>query len=229
VIPPLFSLLFYLFSQSISPSLSLSLHIIILSPRFHILLIHFLQALNHSVKAVVIASGYKIDVIKELMEGRLIGTIFVANPPEEEVEEKEDISSSLSSLPASSTSSPPLLDSAVMERYKKMAQETRMASRILQSQLTSADRSRILLAIASSLEKHQTLILEANAKDLQVQTSSSSSPPSSLTSRLVLTEQKLVTLISGIRTIGDEMEDPIGKVLSRTEVSEGLLLQKEQV
>jgi len=28
----------------------------------------------------VVASGYKIDVIKDLMEGKLVGTIFVHHP-----------------------------------------------------------------------------------------------------------------------------------------------------
>jgi delta-1-pyrroline-5-carboxylate synthetase len=46
-----------------------------------------------------------------------------------------------------------------------------------------------------------------------------------LLSRLKLTSDKLATLVKGIRSLAGQ-EDPIGKVLSKTELAEDLILQK---
>ena len=85
------------------------------------------RAISQGVRAVVIASGFKHGVIKALMKGRTIGTLFANNSAHGE---EEDITEGPSS--------------------EDMANAAREGSRQLQS-LTSLERQAILMRIAKDL------------------------------------------------------------------------------
>ena len=47
--------------------------------------------------------------------------------------------------------------------------------------------------------------------------------------RLYLSEQKLEVLAAGLRQIGTESTDAVGKVVQRTRLADGLILEKQTV
>jgi glutamate-5-semialdehyde dehydrogenase len=89
---------------------------------------------------------------------------------------------------------------------------------------TTADRTAILTEIAAALEKNVPAIFEANKKDLAEAKGSISEP---LYKRLILDESKLRDVVEGIRFLA-RMEDPLERVLEKTELDEGLILRKVQ-
>lgn len=96
----------------------------------------------------------------------------------------------------------------------------RNASRVLQA-LTGEERATMLHRMAAALLENGSSILDANAKDLDVE---GISPP--LRARLALTEAKLQTLAAGLTSLA-ESPDPIGRVLRHTELADGLVLKQE--
>ena len=103
------------------------------------------------------------------------------------------------------------------------AKAARVASRQLQS-LSTSERDRLLKNIASSLEKNASEIMRSNAEDIEAATNSSD-VDQNLVARLKLSSQKIANLSNGLRALS-EMEEPIGKVLERTEIANGLDLSK---
>lgn len=79
--------------------------------------------------------------------------------------------------------------------------------------------------IASSLLSNKDQILEANKLDIEM-ANHNPKMNTSLKSRLKLSEGKLRTLSDGILQIAED-DEPIGKVLSRTEISPGFILHQE--
>jgi len=102
-----------------------------------------------------------------------------------------------------------------------MATRARAASRQLQA-LSTADRIAILLRIAELLEANEASIMAENAKDVEQATGKIGE---SLLQRLVLKPNKIRQLADGIRAIAKQ-DEPIGRLLSRTEIAEGLVLDK---
>ncbi|KAF7144485.1 hypothetical protein RHSIM_Rhsim04G0162000 [Rhododendron simsii] len=158
---------------------------------------------------VIIASGFTADNITKVLNGERVGTLF-----------HQDAHSWL-----------PLTDVGSRE----MAVSARECSRKLQG-LSSKDRAKILFNIAASLEANEGLIMVEN--DLDVAAAESAGYDRSLISRLALTPWKASSIlgtvllffeISGlaksIRTLA-EMDEPVGQVLKRTELAEGLDLEK---
>jgi delta-1-pyrroline-5-carboxylate synthetase len=164
-----------------------------------------LTALSHDVKAVVIASGYRLDVVRDIIEGQKVGTIFVSNP----IREEDDIP-----------------NSPDREYYEEMARNVRLASRALNSGLSCSERSQVIRAVGEALLAHKEEILNANKRD--VEQAKLTNVAASLQSRLVLNEQKLATLVTGLRQVADA-PDPIGRVVARTQISDGLVLNQEIV
>ncbi|RZC93583.1 hypothetical protein C5167_007624 [Papaver somniferum] len=82
---------------------------------------------------------------------------------------------------------------------RDMAVAARECSRRLQA-LPSEDRKKILLQVADALEANESLIQEENDADIS-------------------------SLAKSVRVLAD-MEEPIGRVLARTEVADGLILEK---
>jgi gamma-glutamyl phosphate reductase len=103
-----------------------------------------------------------------------------------------------------------------------MAVRARSASRQLQA-LPSSGRVAILLAMADTLVAHQQEIMEANQRD--VAAAAGGAVSDALLQRLVMKPAKIAQLADGIRAIA-AMEEPVGRVLSRVEVAEGLDLHK---
>jgi delta-1-pyrroline-5-carboxylate synthetase len=96
-----------------------------------------------------------------------------------------------------------------------------MAARQLNA-IPSEKRIQILYSIASAIESNTDAILAANKEDIDA---SEGKIADSLLQRLILKPSKLSQLSAGIRAIARQ-EEPIGKLLSRTELADGLVLDK---
>lgn len=104
---------------------------------------------------------------------------------------------------------------------REMAVKARAASRALQA-LPSSDRVAILNRIADSLEAHEAEIMAENAIDVEAV---KGKVGEALMQRLVLKHNKIAQLAAGIRAIAKQ-DEPVGRLLSRLEVAEGLVLDK---
>ncbi|KAI3447717.1 hypothetical protein Pfo_004382 [Paulownia fortunei] len=153
---------------------------------------------------VVIASGFVAGNIAKVLEGQRIGTLF-----------HRDAHSwiTLNEFGA-----------------REMAVAARECSISLQS-ISSQERRKILFDVADALEAKKTLIEVENEADIVA--AHEAGYDESLISRLVLNPVKaskfsflqISTLAKSIRTIA-EMEEPIGRILKKTELAEGLILEK---
>lgn len=108
-----------------------------------------------------------------------------------------------------------------MQSARDLAVGAREAARHLQA-LSAAERVAVLNHIADELEAHEADIMAANSKDVAAAGGNISD---SLLQRLVLKPNKIRQLADGIRSIARQ-EEPLGRVLSRTELAEGLVLEK---
>ena len=113
------------------------------------------------------------------------------------------------------------------ETPKQQAIAAREAGRILSS-LSSDARAAVLVRVAGALTENAAEILRENALDVAdaAEAVAKGSMTPALAARLKLDERKLAKLADGIRDIA-EQDEPLGKVLSRTELADGLLLQLE--
>ena len=100
---------------------------------------------------------------------------------------------------------------------KEGAHELRLA--------TPTTRSKMLGVLADSIQAHIPLLIEENAKDYA---DHSRSLEPALAQRLKLSEEKLLTLVDGLREL-ERAEDPLGRILARTELDDGLVLDKVSV
>jgi len=105
------------------------------------------------------------------------------------------------------------------------AKDAKTASHVLQS-LSGNQRSQILFEMANQLNQQRRKIIEANDRDLREAKRVNLEAP--LLSRLKITNEKIDTIATGIETLA-KMTDPVGEVLSKTQVGEGLILTKETV
>lgn len=105
---------------------------------------------------------------------------------------------------------------------REMAVAARESSRRLQA-ISSHDRRKILLDIADALEANEKLIKTENEAD--VTTAQQAGYEKSLIARLALKPGKISSLANSIRVLAN-MEDPIGRILKRTELADGLVLEK---
>ncbi|KAI3949867.1 hypothetical protein MKW92_025297 [Papaver armeniacum] len=145
---------------------------------------------------VVITSGYATDNILRVLQGERIGTLF-----------HQDAHLWI-----------PVHDVGARE----MAVAARDCSRRLQS-LSSQDRKKILLDIADALEANESLIRAENEAD--VADAQQAGYDKSLISRLAMKAGKISSLAKSIRVLAS-MEEPIGQVLKKTELADGLILEK---
>lgn len=157
------------------------------------------KAADHAAHAgvpVVITSGYTTDGILRALRGERIGTLFHRDAH--------------LWLPVKDTSA------------RQMAVAARNASRHLQG-LSSDDRKKILHDVAHALEENEDLIRVENEADVCV--AQQIGIPKSMISRLTLKPGKVSALAKSIRMLAD-MDDPIGQVQKRTELADGLILEK---
>ncbi|KAB2098373.1 hypothetical protein ES319_A01G234500v1 [Gossypium barbadense] len=144
----------------------------------------------------VITSGYATDNIIKVLQGKCVGTLFHRDAH---------------------------LWTLVKELgVREMAVTARECSRRLQA-MNSEGRRKILLDIADALEANESLIKIENEAD--VTAAQDDGYEKSLISRLSLKPGKISGLAKSIRVLAD-MEDPIGQVLKRTELADGLILEK---
>lgn len=145
---------------------------------------------------VIITSGYAAENIDKVLRGQRVGTLFHQDAH--------------------------LWGPVTDVGARDMAVAARESSRKLQA-LSSADRKKILLDIANALEANEKAINAENALD--VAAAQEAGYEESLVARLVLKPGKISGLAASIRKLA-EMEDPIGRVLKKTEVADGLVLEK---
>ncbi|KAL8208504.1 hypothetical protein R6Q57_007916 [Mikania cordata] len=155
---------------------------------------------------VVVASGYASDNIIKVLNGECVGTLF-----------HKDAHMWI-----------PITEIGPHE----MAISAREASRRLQA-LTSEERKKILLEVAAALEANEHFIMLENDADVEV--ARDAGYDEALVARLALKPSKACNLnpLNNIHALAEsvrrlaEMEEPIGQVLKRTELAEGLVLEKK--
>ncbi|KAL0844606.1 hypothetical protein Bca101_017852 [Brassica carinata] len=145
---------------------------------------------------VIITSGFSTENIDKVLRGLRVGTLFHQD----------------ARLWA------PVADSTARD----MAVAARESSRKLQA-LSSEDRKQILYNVADALEANEETIRAEN--ELDVAAAQEAGLEESLVARLVMTPAKISSLAASVRKLAD-MEDPIGRVLKKTEVADGLVLEK---
>lgn len=145
---------------------------------------------------VVITSGFAVDNIIKVLNGKRIGTLFHRD--------------SNKLVPQGETGA------------REMAVAARESSRRLQA-MSSEERSKILLDVADALEANEKLIITENEAD--VAEAERAGYEKSLIARLALKSGKVSSLANAIRVLAN-MDEPIGQVLKRTELSEGFILDK---
>lgn len=190
-----------------------------------------LNAVRGGVKAVVVAAGHDMDSIPTIMAGRKVGTLFVqeglinarSTSPKLNGTDTNTINSSAASVAGTDIGLPIDICSEVgVVEIEDTARGAREGGRALQN-LSAEGRTKVLLKMAQFLESNEDLIMSANGRD--VEHAEKSGLSKQLLSRLKLTHAKLGTLAAGLRSIS-EQEDPLGQVLSRTEIAESLMLDK---
>lgn len=145
---------------------------------------------------VVITSGYAAENIIKVLQGECVGTLFHHDAH---------------------------LWAPVREvGAREMAIAARESSRRLQA-MSSHDRRKILLDIADALEANEKLINTENEADILA--AQQAGYEKSLIARLALKPGKISSLANSIRVLAN-MEDPIGCILKKTEVADGLVLEK---
>jgi glutamate-5-semialdehyde dehydrogenase len=114
----------------------------------------------------------------------------------------------------------------VSEAVRALAQAAMQAARCVAS-ASIEQRNQALQGVARALERSAPEIMAANAEDV-----AEAEPPlrcgelsKALVDRLKLSPQKLQTMIEGVRAV-IALPDPIGRVLDRVELDDGLELEK---
>lgn len=115
--------------------------------------------------------------------------------------------------------------SDIKQQIETMARQSRAAALKL-SQLTTDEKNRILLAMASSLRAATASILEANAKDLDAGESKGLSK--AMLDRLRLDEVRVTTIAGGIEQVA-ALPDPVGVVMESWGRPNGIKLEQVRV
>ncbi|XP_072083519.1 delta-1-pyrroline-5-carboxylate synthase isoform X4 [Arachis hypogaea] len=138
---------------------------------------------------VIITSGYAAENIIKVLQGQRIGTLFHKDAHKWAPVKEVDA--------------------------REMAVAARDCSRRLQA-LPSEERKQIMLNIADALEANEKEIRTENEAD--VAAAQEAGYEKSLVARLFLKPGKITSLANNMRTIAN-MDDPIGRVLKRTEIA----------
>ena len=103
-----------------------------------------------------------------------------------------------------------------------IAQNAKIAA-LKMAQISSDLKNEVLLKIAENIEFNKQKIFEANEQDITFAQENNIS--SALLGRLKLDENKLRDMVQGVKDVA-KLDDPINKILSATELDEGLILKK---
>uniref|UniRef100_A0A0K0EY30 Delta-1-pyrroline-5-carboxylate synthase n=1 Tax=Strongyloides venezuelensis TaxID=75913 RepID=A0A0K0EY30_STRVS len=109
---------------------------------------------------------------------------------------------------------------------EEVAAVTKESGRALQA-LTNEERSDLVKKLADSLVENEQLIIEANRLDIHNAQQNELEP--ALLNRLRLNHSKIADLHAGLNMISDSAKTLIGKVLKRTELTNGLILEQKSV
>ena len=114
----------------------------------------------------------------------------------------------------------------MIQTVRAIADAAKRASRMLATR-TADQRNGAIRAVAELVEQNRTLLLEGNAKDLAAADAllARGEMSSATLERLRLTDKKLADMTSSMLAVAD-LPDPIGRVLQRTELDRGLMLEK---
>ncbi|KAL6123649.1 hypothetical protein ACLB2K_076168 [Fragaria x ananassa] len=145
---------------------------------------------------VIITSGYAPENLTKVLQGERIGTLF---------HQDAHLWCSVKDVDA-----------------RGMAIAARESSRRLQA-MTSEQRKKILLDIADAIEANAKKINVENEAD--VSAAQQAGYEKSLVARLALKPGKITSLANSVHVLAN-MEDPIGHVLKKTELADGLVLEK---
>ncbi len=112
------------------------------------------------------------------------------------------------------------------DSFVEIAQKAKTAAKKATT-LTTKTKNFALLNIVQKLEANKNRIFDANQKDLNAAQKllSSGEISQALFNRLKLDENKMRDMIQGVKDIA-QLDDPIGKVLLKRELDEGLILTK---
>jgi len=167
-------------------------------------------------QACVVASGSDLNAIRAILSpvydpifGPPKGTLFYREGTELEkliqIESEKEAKNSVQD---------------VSEEAREAAMAARTEARKLQA-LSYIERKAILSSVADALVERQEEILKANLLDLIAAEETGVSGP--LVKRLLLTEEKISTLATGIRQLSEQAE-PLGVVKAKRELADGLEL-----
>lgn len=108
---------------------------------------------------------------------------------------------------------------------QSQAQLCREAAPIL-ARRSTAEKNRVLLALAEALEAGNAAILAANQKDLEAARESGMS--AALLDRLTLTEERIRGMAEGVRQVA-RLPDPVGQIVSGKTLPNGLTITQVRV
>jgi len=107
------------------------------------------------------------------------------------------------------------------ESTEQMLQASRQSAYIM-AVLTTEQKNRALLTFAELIEAHTDFLLAENEKDLKAQEGNIAP---AMYQRLGLNKGKLQQLVQGIRDVAG-LPDPVGTILDKTQLDDGLVLEK---
>jgi glutamate-5-semialdehyde dehydrogenase len=114
----------------------------------------------------------------------------------------------------------------VIQTVRAIAEAAKRASRTLATR-TAEQRNAVILAAAELIGKSRSQLVDANAQDLTAANDmlAGGEMSSATLERLRLTDKKIAEMTSSMLAVA-ELPDPVGRVLQRTELDRGLVLEK---
>ncbi len=107
----------------------------------------------------------------------------------------------------------------------ELAKKSKEASRVLRG-MSHDDRKKILLKLATTLEESYKEIIAENKKDMMAAENSDLSQ--ALKDRLMLDEQRVQSMIQGVREIAEQPE-VVGEYSNEFKNSEGLIIKRQRI
>jgi glutamate-5-semialdehyde dehydrogenase len=109
---------------------------------------------------------------------------------------------------------------------RAVAERSKRASRAIAS-LTTEEKNQAVEAMAQAIEKNADALVRVNEEDLRVAAAMENSGEisGSTLQRLKLTSFKLEEMAGSIRSVA-ALADPVGRILERTQLDDGLVLEK---
>lgn len=170
---------------------------------------------SHGPYAAAIVSGTQQHMLRSLLSGADVGTLFIQRQAEV----------ALFSLPEGAHKKTEEERKIRMDEALVMAQAARVAGRWLADQNDSVRRDAVL-RFARALEEKSQDVLDANAADVRDAEQTGLAPV--LLKRLRLDSKKIADLVDGLRSVA-AFDDPRGLPLVQRMVSPTLLLEQVRV